>query len=121
MDPVFSLHLSDKHALAEDSSDEVECERGGVLPITRHHAPDSNFLPTRKGIGKASISFCHEEAVFETALNRHSNLVQVRRNFGVGVLLEISGKTSQEKHIWEEDFRLPRETYGRLGNAIYRE
>lgn len=27
MDPIYSLHLSKKHALAEDSSDEIERER----------------------------------------------------------------------------------------------
>lgn len=38
MDPVDGVHLLDERALTDDSANEVESKRRGVVPVARHHA-----------------------------------------------------------------------------------
>lgn len=51
------MHLLNEGALANDSSDQVEREGGGILPVAGHHFANGDFLLLLQRADQGVIGF----------------------------------------------------------------
>ena len=90
MNPVNSVHFFDESALTNDCADEVKRERGGILPIARHHATDGTafFWGRIVDVDRIKVGF-----IRKSSLDRRAHKVHGSRIAG----FEIGG--NQKVHV----------------------
>lgn len=103
VNPIDRVHFFNERRLSNDSSDQIEAKTRRVVPVSRHHPPDCDPLPSLQLGSQIRSGSVEEQTITQTLFDLRPNVTD-RWGFGltnVGTLEQTGREAVFEETIWK--------------------